>query len=283
MREIRATIIEGGDTMLAAPAEERGPAGREGQKTMLWVVLPAVLVGTILQRISGTGVGLVVAPAFAISLGGSNGVFLTNVTTAVSGFLLTCALWRTVNWSQWAKLCSSALIGTVIGAVVVRVTPGSVLQLVVGSVVLLGMVVLLSGGGARQPADPERSSAGTTTYGAAGGLLNVTAGVAAPAMVIYSRVTGWRQTEYAATMQPVFMTLGVTSLAAKFAMGAVEHATMPTPWLFVGVAGMVLLGLAAGTPLARRIPASTARTMALVLAGAGAVVAILKGLFGLLG
>ena len=122
--------------MFAALAKERGPAGQEGQKRMLWMVLPAVLVGTILQRISGTGVGLVVAPAFAISLGGSNGVFLTNVTTAVSGFLLTCALWRTVNWSQWAKLCSSALIGTVIGAVVVRVTPGAVLQLVVGSVVL---------------------------------------------------------------------------------------------------------------------------------------------------
>ncbi|WP_129659055.1 TSUP family transporter [Rothia uropygialis] len=246
---------------------------------MLWLILPAVLLGTVLQRISGTGVGLVVAPAFAIALGGSNGVFLTNVTTTVSGFLLTCALWRMVNWKQWSILCASALIGTVPGAVIVRLTPGPILQLVVGLVVLLGMVVILVGN-----QGSERYGKGlTVASGAAGGLLNVTAGVAAPAMVVYSRVTRWKQAEYSATMQPVFMTLGVTSLAAKFLAGAVQHASTPTPWLFVGVAAMVLLGLGIGTPLVKRVPASTARTLALILAGSGAVLAILKGALGLFG
>lgn len=244
---------------------------------LLWLVLPAVLLGTVLQRISGSGVGLVVAPAFAISLGGANGVFFTNVTTTVSGFLLTCALWRTVNWRQWRLLCLSALIGTIPGALIVRWTPGAVLQLVVGLVVLLAMVVILRGGRSGKPVRP-----GTTVIsGAGGGLLNVTAGIAAPAMVVYSRITRWAQAEYAATMQPVYLTLGLMSLAAKYLSGAVVHATMPTPWLVLGVAVMVLVGLGIGTPLARRVPASRARGLALLLAGVGAVLAIVKGTVGL--
>ena len=59
---------------------------------MLWWILPAVVVGTILQRISGTGVGLVVAPVFTLILGGASGIFLANLTTAVSGALLTLSL-----------------------------------------------------------------------------------------------------------------------------------------------------------------------------------------------
>lgn len=246
---------------------------------MLWWILPAVVIGTILQRISGTGVGLVVAPVFTIILGGSSGVFLTNATTAISGALLTCALWRSLNWRQWALLCGSAVIGAVPGALIVRYTPGPVLQIVVGTVVAVAMVVTLAGQRARE----LTGRSVTVASGAAGGLLNVTAGVAGPAMVIYSRVTSWKQAEYAATMQPVFMTLGVMSLAAKMAVGAVHGPTMPPWWLLVGVALGVVAGLALGRPLVKRVTSGSARTLALVLAGAGAVMAIVKGLLGLLG
>ena len=47
---------------------------------MLWWILPAVVVGTILQRISGTGVGLVVAPVFTLILGGASGIFSVSYT-----------------------------------------------------------------------------------------------------------------------------------------------------------------------------------------------------------
>ncbi|MCT1366678.1 sulfite exporter TauE/SafE family protein [Rothia sp. p3-SID1597] len=245
---------------------------------MLWWILPAVVVGTILQRISGTGVGLVVAPVFTLILGGASGIFLANLTTAVSGALLTVALWRFVNWKQWRLLCLSAVLGTVPGAVLVRLAPGPVLQLIVGSVVALALVVTLAG---KQTRAVQGSGVGVVS-GAAGGLLNVTAGVAAPAMVIYSRVTSWRQTEYAATMQPVFMTLGLMSLVAKWSVGAVHGAALPAPWLLPGVALSVVVGLVMGRPLVRRISPKIARTLALTLAGAGAALTIGKGILGLM-
>lgn len=246
---------------------------------MLAVILPAVLVGTVLQRICGTGVGLIVAPTFAVLLGGSHGVLVTNMTTFVSGLLLTLALWREANWRRWLGLCAAGALGTIPGALAVRYTPGPVLQLVVGGVVLLAMAVILTGVEGRR-----RSGRGVTALaGGAGGLLNVTAGVAAPAMVLYSRITRWDQREYAATMQPVFMTLAALSLGAKLLVGGADPEPAPGPWLFAGIAATVLAGIAVGTPLARRVPAERARTLALVLAGLGAVVAVVRGVLGLLG
>jgi uncharacterized membrane protein YfcA len=245
---------------------------------MLWAVIPAVLVGTVLQRICGTGVGLVVAPTFAVLLGGGQGVFVTNMTTFVSGLLLTLSLWREVSWRQWMGLCAAGILGTVPGAFVVRYAPGPVLQVVVGGVVLVAMATILSGGAGRR-----RSGRGITALaGGTGGLLNVTAGVAAPAMVVYSRITRWDQREYAATMQPVFMTLAALSLGAKLLIGGSGPEAAPGPGLFVGVAGAVVLGILVGAPLARRVPAERARTLALLLAGAGAVVAVVRGVVGML-
>ncbi|WP_280513755.1 hypothetical protein [Rothia kristinae] len=40
---------------------------------MAWLVLPAVLVGTVLQRICGTGVGLLVAPCSRCCWAGRTG------------------------------------------------------------------------------------------------------------------------------------------------------------------------------------------------------------------
>lgn len=246
---------------------------------MLWLVLPAVLVGTVLQRICGTGVGLVVAPTFAVLLGGANGVFLTNTTTFLSGLLLTLALWRRVDWREWALICGYGLVGTIPGALLVKWLTGAVLQLVVGGVVLLAMAVILRQGEAAE----RRGPLVTAGAGAAAGLLNVTAGVAAPAVVMYSRVTRWNQQEYAATTQPIFMTLAVTSLGTKFLVGASHPASLPSAWLFAGILVMMLLGLWAGTGLARKVPAERARALALGLAGLGAVLAIVRGVLGLLG
>lgn len=252
---------------------------------MLALIVPAVLVGAVLQRICGTGVGLVVAPLFAVLLGGAAGVLLTNATTFVSGALLTLALRHQVNWQQWALLCGTGLIGTVPGAWLVSVLPGPVLQMGVGLVVLAALGITASRGTAVTCRGPWV----TTAAGAAAGLLNVTAGVAAPAVVIYSRVTGWAQKEFAATLQPVFMTLALTSLTSKWLLGAGgglgEAGLTPKGegLLLAGVAAAVLVGLWLGGILARRTPVERARALAMVLAAAGAVVATVRGLLGLMG
>ena len=149
----------------------------------LLAALAAVLVGTILQRVSGTGVGLVVAPVLSLLMGPGAGVLATNAATTCSGFLITLSVRRLVEWRHAAVLVAAAVPGIVAGAVVVRHVPSAWLQVAVGSVVLAGLAITRF-----SPATPYASRRATVVpAGVIGGFFNATAGVAAPAMVIYSR------------------------------------------------------------------------------------------------
>ena len=117
-----------------------------------------------------------------------------------------------------------------------------------------------------------------------GGFFNTTSGVAAPVMVIYSRVSNWNQQGFAATMQPIFMTMGAASVAAKLIMdsvGEVDGAGLDLSWLFAGIVAVVLLGIVLGGLTARVVSSQAARTLAMTLAGLGAVGAIIRGVLDL--
>ena len=86
--------------------------------SILLAALAAVLVGTILQRVSGTGVGLVVAPVLSLLMGPGAGVLATNAATTCSGFLITLSVRRLVEWRHAAVLVAAAVPGIVAGAVV---------------------------------------------------------------------------------------------------------------------------------------------------------------------
>ncbi|WP_233556015.1 TSUP family transporter [Galactobacter caseinivorans] len=233
----------------------------------------AVLVGTILQRISGAGVGLVVAPVLSLLIGPAHGVLVTNAVTTVSGATLTVQAWKRINWRRYAVIVISALFGLIPGAFLVARLPAAWLQIVVGGVVLLGLAVTV--GLRRLPPAPELPT--NIITGVAGGLLNVTAGVAAAAMVVNARLTRWAQSSYAATMQPVFATLGLCSVIAKLATGVGAGEGWPSPWLAVAALAAVFLGAWLGGIAAKRVPASTARTLALSLAALGALAAVVRG------
>ncbi|WP_237770223.1 hypothetical protein [Ornithinimicrobium sp. CNJ-824] len=51
---------------------------------MIAFIVVAIVVGATLQRVSGLGMGLVVAPLLAVLLGAGPGVLVANATTTVS-------------------------------------------------------------------------------------------------------------------------------------------------------------------------------------------------------
>jgi len=240
---------------------------------MIWgVAAAAILVGTVLQRVSGTGVGLVCAPILALLLGSAQGVLVTNATTTVSGFLIMLAVRRDVDWARAGIICLAAVPGAMAGAVVVRALPPSWLQVVLGAIVLLGVLTTVA-----LPRLPEVHGRGPMALaGAVGGLFNTTAGVAAPAMVIYSRLSRWDHRSFAATLQPIFMTMGALSVITKTVLGAAP--TTPPSWFPLVVVATVLLGARLGGWLVTRVPTDRARALALVLAGTGGAVTLARGL-----
>lgn len=239
----------------------------------------AILVGTVLQRLSGTGVGLVVAPVLTILIGPVSGILVTNATTVVSAFLIMLSVRRDVDWRRFLVLLPGAVAGALIASVVVRVAPAGWLELMIGAVVLIALATTFG-----LPTIPVITSPAIgPAAGLVGGFFNTTAGVAAPVMVIYAKFTGWSQRPFAATLQPTFMTMGILSVTGKVALGATSLSELPPWWIFLAVAGIVVLGIGAGSLLAGRISSHASRNVAIVLAALGGVAAVTRGILSLVG
>ncbi|GAB3709675.1 TSUP family transporter [Mariniluteicoccus flavus] len=245
--------------------------------TVLVIAAVAIVGGALLQRLSGTGVGLVVAPTLSVLLGPTTGVLVTNATTTVSGFLIMLTVLQHVEWRRFAWIIAAAAPGAVAGAYLVHALPVAWLQVVIGAVVLLALATSL----ALPDLPTVRGRAPIVVAGAIGGLFNTTAGVAAPAMVIYARLARWDQRAFAATLQPTFMSMGAMSVVLKTAMSPTGLAGLPPWWGLPIVVALVLAGVGLGTLAARRVTSHHARTLALVLAGIGGAVVLGKGLWAL--
>lgn len=239
----------------------------------LWAGL-AIVVGSTLQRLSGTGVGLVVTPVLSLILGPVAGVLMTNATTTVSGFTIMLSVRDRVQWRKAAVVVATALPGSVLGAVLVLMLPAAWLQIGIGLLVLIALVLTVT-----TPRLPHLDSkVALPVTGLIGGMLNTTAGVAAPAMVIAARLTRWDQRAFAATLQPIFMSMGLFSVLTKSVLGATGQPHLPPWWLVPVVIGLVLGGVGLGTLLESRVNPLQARTLALVIAGLGGLAAMVKGL-----
>lgn len=246
---------------------------------VLAVAAVAVLVGTVLQRVSGTGVGLVLAPALTLLFGPLQGVMLTNLTTPISAFLIMLSVRRLVEWRHAAVIVATALPGVALGAWLSTVLFHGVLSLVVGSVVLLGLGVAVFA--ERLPEVSRR--VGVVPAGFLGGFFNAVAGIAAPAMVVYSRMTRWDQARFAATMQPVFLCIGIGSLVGKLVGGASVGTPGELVVILPGLLVLVVIGIGLGAWLDHRVSKAAASRLAIGLAGVGGALTIVKGLTAVLG
>lgn len=241
---------------------------------MFALALLAVIIGSTLQRASGTGVGLVVAPALALVYGPAQGVLLTNATTMLSGLLLTLSVRPQVDWQAYRTIALWSLPGACAGASLVQGLPAQTLQIVIGSIVLTALMITLF-----IPQLPHIASIWSRRIaGCIGGCFNTTAGVAAPAMVVYANLSRWEQKSFAATMQPTFMTMGLVSVILKSIVFPVPNMNLPPWWLLPAIAATVFCGSHIGNIVATKLSAHTARRIAIGCALIGGLVVLIRGL-----
>lgn len=165
-----------------------------------------------------------------------------------------------------------------LGAWLSTVLSYGVLSVVVGVVVLLGLGVAAFA--ERLPEVSRRL--GVVPAGFLGGFFNAVAGIAAPAMVVYSRMTRWDQARFAATMQPVFLCIGVGSFAGKLLGGASVGTPQELVVILPGLVALVVVGILLGAWLDRRVSKAAASRLAIGLAGVGGVLTVVKGIGALL-
>ena len=227
-----------------------------------------VLIGATAQRVTGLGFSLVVSPYMVLLLGPFQGVLLVNACGAVAAAILLTQVWRDVEVRRAALLLGSGLPAILLGVWVARELPAPVLAVFVGGLVLVALLAVV----ATERARVLRGTPGAVIAGAGSGFLNATVGAGGPAIAVYAVSVGWEQRGFAATAQLIFGTQGAVSLLVKGGRPSLSA----LGW--AAVAAGLALGIVAGDRVADRVPPRYARTTVIVLAMAGAVLTVTKGL-----
>ncbi|WP_408910700.1 TSUP family transporter [Corynebacterium gottingense] len=249
---------------------------------MIWLavgVFVAIAAGAISQRVSGMGLGLIAAPALSLMLGPVVGIILINVLATINAVLNTWSMRADVDWGKFAPIAAALVVGAVPGAFLIRAVSPSALLVVVGIVLLIALSVVTLG---KRYVPPIEGALPAAVSGAVGGFMNTLAGVAGPAITVYSQAARWPQRTYAATLQPIFMVSGAVSFMIKELTGAANLATIPAAFWVAAAAGL-FVGQVSGTKLAPHIPSAKAHTVALSLAFFGGFTALVRGLVGMFG
>ncbi|WP_251839413.1 TSUP family transporter [Oceanitalea stevensii] len=238
---------------------------------MLAAVLGAVVLGAVLQRTSGMGTGLVVSPTFVLLIGPVAGVVLTNITTVVSALALTVVMRADIDWPRFLRIAPTIVVGSVPAALLVRAADAGWLEVVIGAALLVALAPM-----ALSWQLPDLGRAAAPVAGLTGGFLNTAVGVGGPAVLIYAQATSWPQRAFAATLQPIFLTMGLVSLLTKTVTGAAAGGLPGWPLVVAAVAA-VPVGVLVGGRVARHVPAATARRVAVAVVVLGATATLVRG------
>lgn len=257
-----------------------------------WLYLVAALavaVGASLQRVSGTGLGLVLGPTIAVLLGPTISVLFVNATGAIVSTLIISTVWRHIDWRRARAMVGWSIPGSAVGLWLLSVIPSAALTASIGAIVLLGLGITFTLRRVPHLDGPVT----TASAGALSGVLNAGSGIPAPVLVVYSRLSRWEHTSFVATLQPIFIGMGVLAIAGNLLIAAVSAATgttagpdvgpLPPWWVAIAVMVAALVGIVVGNRLAHRVPPRRAQQLTVVLAALAGVAALVRGVVGLLG
>ncbi|MFD3835949.1 TSUP family transporter [Streptomyces sp. NPDC058642] len=229
-----------------------------------------VLLGSSVQWLTGMGFALVAVPALILLLGPAQGVVLANCASGAICVVGLAGGWRQVRPGAMVPLCVAAACTVPAGAWMTRHLPEPVLLLVMGGLVTVAVLLVMRG--VRVPA--LCGTKGAVVAGAAGGFMNSAAGVGGPPVSLYALNAGWTVREFV----PNAMFYGVVVNAFSVAANGVPELS-GARWGWVAVA--MTVGALIGRGLASRIPEKRARLLVLLLALAGGITAVGKGMWGL--
>lgn len=226
-----------------------------------------VLAGASVQRMAGMGFALVAAPALALLLGAGPGVVLSNCAAGAISAIGLATSWRQVRPAAMVPLVAAALVSVPAGAWVAARLPEP--QLLAGMGLLVSVAVLVVMRGTRVAALCGRR--GAVAAGAVSGFMNASAGVGGPALSLYAVNAGWTVREFVPNAQFYGLLVNLFSLLVKGVPRLGGRS-----WL--AVAAALGLGALIGHRLAERVPEHRARTVVLLLALAGGLTTLSKGL-----
>jgi len=240
---------------------------------MFALVLIAVVAGALAQRLAGLGFGLLVSPVLVVLLGPFDGVMIINLCGAASSLLILSRVWRHVDWRKYLGLALAAIAGVLPGAWLASNVPEAPLEICIGILLIIALL-----GSQRLTRSPWRASGPVplVSLGFSSGLMNAAAGVGGPAITAYAVATRWDQKSFSATLQPYFVTTGLTSLVSKYVLSG-GHLPSLEAWQWLSILAAMMAGIMAGDLLSGRVQPASVRRIVVAIAYLGAVSTLAKG------
>ena len=224
----------------------------------------AVLFGAVAQAVTGFGFSLVSAPFLVAAYGAPEGVQLNLVLSVGLNVLLLANGRRHLDRRATVRLLIPAVVATVALGTLIRGSKNEGLTVVAGLLCLVGVVAVARGRSIKR----ITGRAGTVVVGGLSGAMNVVAGIGGPPVVLFGATAGWSPEVARPTLQAFF--LGINAVAL-LTLGPPDHVT-------AAVIGAAVVGLVLGQIAARRLHAEQVRVAVLVTAGAGSLLAVVRGL-----
>ena len=231
----------------------------------------AAFVAAVIQRITGLGFVLVLVGPIVLLYGPVEGVTLGILLALVASLSAIPLVWRHIEWARTWWLIWPGLVAAPFGALLVNLLPEPALLLLIAAMAYFGLVA----GWIPALAASLRGRPGAVVAGSAAGFMHVASGLSGPPLAAYAVGDSWPQRRFAASVQAIFATFSVVSVALR--------GLPASPVADVGVlVGATVAGIAIGTLLSRHVPPRVARTAMLAIAWAGATVVLLRGILALL-
>ncbi|ALC04646.1 hypothetical protein CDES_00830 [Corynebacterium deserti GIMN1.010] len=247
--------------------------------TIATVLLASVLIGAILQRITGLGVGLVAGPVLTALLGPLAGVTMVNGLSIINAVNNAWSVRKRTDWKRFRLLSAALILGSLPAVAVVHYLNGPWLLIFVGVLVLLALGISLI------PTErfriKEESKGPMIFFGTIAGFMSTVAGIAGPSLTVYARLSRWDYKDFVATLHPVLLVANTVSFLLKVILiGGLDFGGAPA-WLWIAAVVMIFVGAWFGERINARISTPMAKRIATILAATGATVVLIRGLMGL--
>ncbi|ALC05719.1 hypothetical protein CDES_06495 [Corynebacterium deserti GIMN1.010] len=237
-----------------------------------------VFFGAALQRVSGLGLGLVAGPVLAVLLGPIEGIMVVNLIAMVNAAVNSATVLGNVDWSKTKLICGVLVFGSIPAALLLNLVPVAAILTIVGVLLILALGVVTF---AQDRVPPVSGKPPAVVAGIGAGFMNTLSGAAGPVLTVYAQASRWEQTSFAASLQPIFFVAGGFSVLVKLLLGtaSLSHTSL---WVWPVALTAMVLGIWIGDFLSKHIAKGTARKFALLVALAGAISVLYKGITGLM-
>jgi uncharacterized membrane protein YfcA len=236
-------------------------------RTALAVI--AIAAGAMAQGVAGIGFSLIAVPLLVLSKGPVDAVRIGNTLAIVVNALGMARERAGVDLRRAGQLLVPALIVTPVAAWCVHRIDAPALSVIAGVLIVGSALALASGARAHR----LRGAYGAAIAGATSATMNAAAGVGGPAVAMYGLNADWPTPMLRPTLQAYFAALNV---ATVIALGPAHVSAGFALVALIALGG----GFWAGAVLTRNLDQGAARRAILIIASAGGIAAIVRGLVG---